>query len=40
VAILLAPLFLLGCSLWLGVATPQPLREAWTAAAIALFPTP
>lgn len=40
VAILLAPLFLLGCSLWLGVATPQPLREAWTAAATALFPTP
>jgi hydrogenase-4 component F len=39
-AILVAPLLLLGCSLWLGLATPRPLREAWTAAASALFPAP
>jgi hydrogenase-4 component F len=39
-AILVAPLLLLGCSLWLGLATPRPLREAWTAAASALFPSP
>ncbi len=37
---LLAPLFLLGCSLWLGLATPRPLLDAWTAAASALFPAP
>ncbi|HEY6196733.1 MAG TPA: proton-conducting transporter membrane subunit [Candidatus Eisenbacteria bacterium] len=37
---LAAPLFLLGCSLWLGLSTPLPLRDAWTAASRALFPTP
>ncbi len=37
---LAAPLFLLGCSLWLGLSTPLPLRDAWTAASRALFPLP
>ena len=37
---LVAPLFLLGCSLWLGLATPLPLRDAWTATSRALFPLP
>lgn len=37
---LLPPLFLLGCSLWLGLAPPAVLVEAWTSAARALFPLP
>jgi hydrogenase-4 component F len=32
------PLVLIGLSLWLGLATPEWLREAWTAAVHALFP--
>jgi hydrogenase-4 component F len=38
--ILLPPLALLGGSLWLGLATPGPLRDAWTAAANTLFARP
>ncbi len=34
------PLALLGLSLWLGLATPPVLHEAWTAAVQALFPVP
>jgi hydrogenase-4 component F len=34
------PLALLGCSLWLGLATPGTLRAAWTAASQALFARP
>jgi len=34
------PLALLGLSLWLGLFTPPILREAWSAAAAQLFPTP
>jgi len=34
------PVVLLGLSLWLGLFTPSILREAWTAAAAQLFPTP
>jgi hydrogenase-4 component F len=34
------PLVLLGFSLWLGLATPSVLREAWTAAVGTLFPAP
>lgn len=38
--IVLPPLVLLVASLWLGVATPAALQDAWTAAAAFLFPTP
>lgn len=38
--ILLPPLVLLGFSLWLGMATPAVLREAWTGAVNALTTTP
>ena len=38
--ILVPPLVLLALSLWLGLATPSVLKEAWTAAAQALIPTP
>jgi hydrogenase-4 component F len=38
--VVLPPLVLLGLSLWLGLATPQVLRDAWTAAVGQLFPTP
>ncbi len=38
--VILPPLALLGCSLWLGLATPEVLREAWTAAVEQLFPSP
>ena len=31
---------LLALSLWLGLATPSVLKDAWTAAAQALIPTP
>jgi hydrogenase-4 component F len=37
---LLPPLALLGCSLWLGLATPGPLMDAWTAAVSSLFGPP
>jgi hydrogenase-4 component F len=37
---LVPPLVLLGFSLWLGLATPPVLMEAWTAAVQSLFPTP
>ena len=36
--ILVPPLVLLGFSLWLGLATPAVLREAWSAAVDQLFP--
>ena len=39
-ALLFPPLLLLGLSLWLGLATPSWLREAWTAATGFLFPAP
>jgi hydrogenase-4 component F len=38
--VIVPPLVLLGFSLWLGLATPTVLREAWTAAMRALLPTP
>lgn len=38
--LIVPPLVLLGCSLWLGLATPSLLRETWTAAVRALFPSP
>jgi hydrogenase-4 component F len=34
------PLLLLGFSLWLGLATPAVLREAWTGVVTQLFPAP
>lgn len=34
------PLVLLGCSLWLGLHLPAVLREAWAAAILQLFPPP
>ncbi len=37
---LLPPALLLGLSLWLGLFTPDALRESWTAAAAQLFPAP
>lgn len=36
--LIVPPLLLLGCSLWLGLATPEVLREAWDAAVAQLFP--
>ena len=39
-SIILPPLFLLGCSLWLGLATPAVLREAWAGAVTQLYPAP
>jgi hydrogenase-4 component F len=38
--VILPPLVLLVFSLWLGLAAPPVLREAWTAAVHSLFPTP
>lgn len=38
--LIVPPLLLLGCSLWLGLATPDVLREAWDGAVAQLFPTP
>jgi hydrogenase-4 component F len=38
--LVLPPLLLLGCSLWLGLATPTVLTDAWTAAVSQLFSTP
>ena len=39
-SVVLPPLVLLGFSLWLGLATPAVLREAWAAAVAQLFPAP
>ena len=39
-AVILPPLLLLGFSLWLGLATPAVLREAWAAAVTQLYPAP
>ncbi|MDO8542425.1 MAG: proton-conducting transporter membrane subunit [Opitutaceae bacterium] len=39
-SVILPPLILLGMSLWLGVATPVTLREAWAAAVTQLYPAP
>ena len=38
--VIVPPLLLLGCSLWLGLATPSLLKDVWTAAVQALFTTP
>jgi hydrogenase-4 component F len=38
--VIIPPLILLGCSLWLGLAAPGVLRDAWTAAVAQLFPPP
>lgn len=38
--LIVPPLILLGISLWLGLATPEILREAWSAAIAQLYPTP
>ena len=38
--VIVPPLVLMGISLWLGLATPAPLREAWTDAVAQLFPAP
>jgi len=38
--VIMPPLVLLGFSVWLGLATPTILRDAWTAAVQALVPTP
>ncbi len=38
--LILPPLFLLAASLWLGLFTPDILRDAWSAAVLQLFPTP
>jgi hydrogenase-4 component F len=38
--IIVPPLVLIGLALWLGVALPDVLREAWTAAVTQLYPTP
>ncbi|HTL68017.1 MAG TPA: proton-conducting transporter membrane subunit [Lacunisphaera sp.] len=38
--VILPPLVLLALSLWLGLATPAVLRDAWTAAIAQLYPTP
>jgi hydrogenase-4 component F len=39
-SVIVPPLLLMGLSLWLGLATPGVLREAWTAAVAQLFPSP
>jgi hydrogenase-4 component F len=38
--VIVPPLVLLGLSLWLGLFTPEILREAWSAAVAQLYPTP
>lgn len=38
--VILPPLAFLGFSLWLGLFTPRLLQEAWSAAALQLFPPP
>jgi hydrogenase-4 component F len=39
-SVVLPPAILLGLSLWLGLATPSVLQDAWAAAVSQLFPTP
>jgi hydrogenase-4 component F len=39
-SVIVPPLVLLGFSVWLGLFTPTVLRDAWTLAVKALFPTP
>ena len=39
-SVIVPPLVLLGASLWLGLATPAVLREAWTESVKLLFPAP
>lgn len=39
-SVVIPPLILLGLSLWLGLATPDALQEAWTRAVTQLFPAP
>ena len=39
-ALIVPQLLLLACALWLGVCTPEVLREAWSAAVTQLYPTP
>jgi len=38
--VVLPPLLLLAASLWLGLATPRVLHDAWSAAVLLLFPAP
>jgi hydrogenase-4 component F len=38
--VIVPPLVLLGLSLWLGLFTPEVLREAWSAAAAQVAPAP
>ncbi len=38
--VIIPPLALMGISLWLGLATPAALREAWTDAVAQLYPAP
>jgi hydrogenase-4 component F len=38
--VIMPPLLFLAFSLWLGLATPSLLREAWTPPQDTLFPTP
>jgi hydrogenase-4 component F len=38
--VVVPPLVLLGLTLWLGVATPAVLQDAWSAAVAQLFPAP
>jgi hydrogenase-4 component F len=38
--IILPPLIFLGLSLWLGLLTPRTLQDAWSAAALQVFPAP
>ena len=39
-SVILPPLVLMGFSLWLGLATPDVLREAWAGAVAQLYPVP
>ncbi|MFI5357954.1 MAG: complex I subunit 5 family protein [Opitutales bacterium] len=39
-SVILPPLVLMGFSLWLGLATPDVLREAWAGAVAQLYPAP
>jgi hydrogenase-4 component F len=40
VGLIAPPMLLLGLSVWVGLFTPAPLRDAWTAAVAQLFPSP
>jgi hydrogenase-4 component F len=40
IAVIVPPVVLLVLALWLGLATPEVLRDSWTAAVRQLFPTP